>query len=550
MSRANKIYGNVKPSVPTPTATTREGVPVAYEKDWKEKLVSVVMNNTMGDTFYVDSNTLVAEAEALFKQGIAEDPEFVAKAIAFGRNEGFLKLPNIVGLAMLAQANPALFKRAFPQVILTPADLQDFLTILNGQGRGQGGRAVKTAVASFLNTRLSEYWLTKYNGRGRGYCIGDVIATMHPKPKTAKLNEMFKYAMNGTTGRTKVMKGKTVTVEAPNMEMLPQVAALEKLKATSDPKEQVALVEKFRLPHESVTGSVSNMSPALWMALLKSMPLFATLRNLNTMQRNGVLDKNRAIIEPRLTDAKAVHNAKVLPFRFLTALKNTPDIPQWTKDALRISIENSVANLPEIAGKTAICLDTSGSMGMRMSSRNPNQQNNIKYIEMAAVFAYAMFKKADATLIGFDHTARMLPASKLDTVLTQAERVATPGGSTDFEAPLRLLMDKGVKVDNIIFISDMQQNCGVALYNVVAEYRVKFNRNAKLFFVDLSAYNTALAPPRNSGYGDPNAYFIHGWSDAVPKFVANQSRGLAGMVKTIEQYPLGTPEKVAEDAEE
>lgn len=175
MSRAKQLF-----SVKLSDITNREGYP-AYTRPIEEQYVQTLLTNTLGNTFYADNNTLLNESNKLHDKMLEENPEFAAKALVFARNKGLMRLQPIFGLAKLSSVSTELFLKVFSQVILIPFDLQDFMVILKSQGRGQGGRAIKRQIAQFLNT-VSEYWAIKYNGRGRGYSLGDIVKTIHPKP--------------------------------------------------------------------------------------------------------------------------------------------------------------------------------------------------------------------------------------------------------------------------------------------------------------------------------------------------------------------------------
>lgn len=158
---------------------------------------------------------------------------------------------------------------------------------------------------------------------------------------------------------------------------MPQIAAYEALKHTTDVKEQIALIQEGKLPYEVVTGVVKP-NREIWNAVLYQMPIFALLRSLNTLDRAGVLDENREYITSVLNDPERLAKSKILPFRFVTAFEEVGKA--WVRDVLRQAVEITFDNLPEIPGKTAVFLDVSGSM-----------EGN--YLRIGSVFALALYKK-------------------------------------------------------------------------------------------------------------------------------------------------------------
>lgn len=508
MSRVKSIFYN---RIPSPTTTNREGYPT-YARSLEEQYLQVLLTNTLGNTFYASGEQLLEEAEALHDRMAAENPEFMARTLVFARNEGFMRLQPVWGLAKLAGVRPDLFERVFDRVILIPSDLQDFFVILGSMGRGQGGRTIKRAVARWLNEKLNEYWVIKYNGRGRGYSLGDIIRTVHPKPASEKLSALFRYAVRGECDAA----------------LLPQVAAFEALKQVQTPEERARLIAEGRLPHEVVTG-VGGLDKECWRALVPQMPFMALLRNLNTLHRHGVLEEFKEHITQKLTNEQALRASKVFPFQFLKAYQRV-QVP-WVKDVLRQAVEITVDNIPEIPGKTAIFLDVSGSM-------------EGDYLLIGAVFALGLYKRTggNAVFWTFDTEVYEQSPSMVDSVLSQAESLRALGG-TDTGAPVRQLTGQRLHVNNIIMITDEQQNTGSPFYDGLAEYRRKVNPAVRAFIIDVSPYRSAMVPP-----SDPLTWYIYGWSDQVLQYIPTVIQGFGGLVERVRSLQIDRNEESVIDS--
>ncbi len=489
MSRLTQLF-----AIPVQDLKNREGYP-AYKRPLEEQYLQTLLTNTLSNTFYADKNELFQETVFVHDQMLQVNSEFVAKALPFARQKGCMRLQPVFGLTKLAQTHKELFKEIFPQVILIPSDLQDFMTILEGSGRGQGGRAVKNTIAKWLNQNLSEYWAIKYNGKGRGFSLADIIQTIHPVPDSEQIGMLFKYLISGECG---FQDGK--------------IYAYEQLKKAETLAEQIHWIREGQLPHEVVTG-VCKMTPELWNALVPEMPVFALIRNLNVLDRAGVLDTNRNLIERKLTDREVLRKSKILPFRFLNAFNAIEKA--WAKDVLRQAVEMTFDGLPEIPGKTAVFLDISGSM-------------NGEYLRIGSVFALALFKKTKGNGVFwlFDNAVHDPKASLHDSILTQAERITAQGG-TDTGAPVRALR---TRVDNIIIITDEQQNSGSPFYKELVNYRKKYNANARAFVIDLAPYRSGMVPP-----ADDLSHYIYGWSDPVLQYISFATNGYGSMVEAIKK---------------
>lgn len=497
MSMARKLFRSVRPNT-----YNKDHYP-AFTRSVEEQYMQTLMTNTMGNTFYAKEQELIDDAEQLHHEMALRNPVFMAKGIRFARTEGFMRLQPLFGLAVLSLYRPDLFAKVFLDVVRYPSDLSDFLTIMKGLGRGEGGRAVKRQINLFLSG-VSEYWAIKYNGRGRGYSLGDAIATAHPKPADLKQQALFRY-----------LRG----LDA-NLSLLPQVEALEKLKTAATEEEQVSWIERGKLPYETVTGAIKP-SKAVWEALLYQMPTFALLRHMNALQRTGVLEDSRNLdyVVNRLTDSEALRKAKILPFRFATAFRQVEQ-PEL-QDALREAADLTFGSLPELGDRTAIFLDISGSMSGQ-------------YLEIGSVFALALYKKTQGKSLFWLFDTEVMDArpSRKDSILTQAANIHARGG-TDTGAPVRKLIRKRHKVDQIIMITDEQQNIGSPFYEELKRYRSKVNPDVKAFIIDLAPYRHAMVPQQ-----DPQTFYIYGWSDTVLPYIAQSVQGYGSLTERVAAMDL------------
>ncbi|WP_103106328.1 TROVE domain-containing protein [Brevibacillus reuszeri] len=485
-----------------PTTKNKEGFS-AYTRSLEEQYVQTLLTNTLGNTFYTDQNQMIEEATQLHHEIAKENPHFMAKAIVFARNEGFMRLQPLFGLALLSLYRPDLFSTVFLQVVRIPSDLSDFLTILQSMGRGEGGRAVKRQVNRFL-ANVSEYWALKYNGRGRGYSLGDVIATAHPKPIDLKQQALFRY-----------LRGHEV-----NKALLPQIEAVEKLKQAKTENEQIEWIQTGKLPYETVTSAIKP-TKAIWEALLYQMPVFALLRHLQALTRTGVFEDQSHLdyAVKRLTDRQALEKTKILPFQFAKAFKQI-EHPEL-RDALRVAVDLTFDNLPELGEKTAIFLDISGSMSG-------------DYLQIGSVFALALYKKTKGNSLFwlFDTNVVDAKPSRFDSILSQADKIRARGG-TDTGAPVRKLTQERRLVDQIIIITDEQQNSGSPFYRELLNYRSVVNPHVKAFIVDIAPYRHAMVPPQ-----DEKTFYIYGWSDTVLSYIAQAAAGYDTIVQKVESLPL------------
>lgn len=517
MSRVTRTYGSAVAKVEAPTSTNRDQAQYpAYEFDTKHELVSTLMVGVMGNnTYYETKEVLQKEFEAIHAKALKEDPEFYAKALIYARSNGYMRTQPIYGLVQLSRMlddkqpkkgsrgmlplENTLFKSTFDKIIFTPNDLNDFITI-----RGKMGKSVKSAINNWLLNKMSQYWAIKYGSSSKqGFSLKDIIKLTRPIGDTKEgMNDLFKYLID----------------KEYNEELLDQIHWFNVLKRATTVAEKIEAIEKGKLPHEVVTPFANDK--AVWDALVPQMPIMAMMKNLATIERHDAATANKAYIKSVFSDPQRIAKSKILPYRFMEAEKHVS--AQWIKDALRDALELSFANIPDIEGNTAVFLDKSGSMGQGYG--------HPEVLPKAAIFAVALMKKIDdGKLVLFNSTTQLMNISKRDSLLTQAQRI-TPSGGTNISLPFEEITSSREKFDNIILITDEQQNQGSSVYRTFAQYQEKVNRNTKLFVIDVNAYRNAAFSVNH-----PNVYYIFGWSDKALDFISYMSKDAKGMVKMIEQ---------------
>jgi 60 kDa SS-A/Ro ribonucleoprotein len=490
----------------------RDGYP-CFHRDWKEEYLQMLVTNTVSQVFYASEDSMLDDAISMHRFAADEDPEFMARALVYARNEGFMRLQPIVGLAVLSLASPKLFTKIFGKVVRILPDLVEFTLVLESLGRGQGGRTIKRAAAEKLAS-IDEYAVLKYAGEGRGYSLRDLLRVYHPKARDEKSDLLFRYIADNLDWN-----------EVPD-DTLPKIRAFEKLKGldASDEAdaatEAVSLIKEGKLPYNVVTGAVTRMPKELWAALMPDMPLFALVRHLSTLERCGVIAENEpdSRIASRLTDPEAIHRAKILPFRFSQAWQQVSS--GWLRKSLERAVDLSVDSLPDIKGRTVVLLDISGSMDGR-------------FLMAGSVLALSIQRKSGkGNLIVFDTEATEIEIAKCESILSVASKIGAFGG-TDTGCGIRLMTEQKIFADNIVIVTDEQQNAGSPFYTELCHYRNKVYHDAKAFVVDVAPYGNAMVPT-----DDEKTFYCFGWSDQVVSFIARISSGYADLVQQVSAINL------------
>jgi 60 kDa SS-A/Ro ribonucleoprotein len=83
-------------------------------------------------------------------------------------------------------------------------------------------------------------------------------------------------------------------------------------------------------------------------------------------------------------------------------------------------------------------------------------------------------------------------------------------------------------VDQIIIITDEQQNSGSPFYQQLKLYRKRLNPDVKAFVVDIAPYRHAMVPEQ-----DEQTYYVYGWSDTVLSYIARSVQGYGSMTERV-----------------
>jgi hypothetical protein len=222
-----------------------------------------------------------------------------------------------------------------------------------------------------------------------------------------------------------------------------------------------------------------------------------------------------------LIDEKLIKKSLVLPFRFLTAMKEISKLNgngvKETLMALSTAIELSLSNVPKLEGKNLVVLDTSGSMTGRP-------------VEIGSIFAAAVLKTNDADFMTFDTMARYMTFNTSDSLMSIAQRIINKatGGGTDFHTIFRTA---NLPYERIIIFSDMQGWIGYYTpTRSFEEYKKRTNSDPVIYSIDLQGYGSLQFPERN-------VFALAGFSEKLfdtMKFLESDPQALLHEIEAIQ----------------
>lgn len=291
-------------------------------------------------------------------------------------------------------------------VIQRADELSEMLALvakINGVGPDQVKQVlsaqVKRGVAAAFG-KFDEYQLAKYN-RDRAITLRDAMFLTHPKPKDAEQEALWKRLVDGQ-------------LRAPDTWEV-GLSAGEDKRATFE-----------RLLREGKLG---------YMALL---------RNLRKMTEVGVDDD---LIRDAILARRGAH--RVLPFRFVAAIRHAPRFQVELDEALVANIE-AMAPLP---GKTVVLVDLSISMGAPLSAKSDMNRR------VAAATLAAVVPAEKLRVFSFSDTIKEVPPYR-GLAGVEAVLASQLYSMTDLGGAVRYLNGQ-VEHDRLIVITDEQSQSRV-----------------------------------------------------------------------------------------
>lgn len=444
---------------------TFEGTPALRLTPLQELRRAVVSTLLFEDSFYEPGVGTAARIATLVPQVPANE---VAALAVEARDRFYLRHVPLFLLRELARVPGAgsVVADALARTIQRPDELGEYLAIywrgVKDADKGPLSAASKRGLARALGA-FNAYALGKYN-RAAAYKLRDVIRLVHPKPRDAAQAALWKQVLTDT---------------------LP----------TPDTWE-VAL-------------SGGKAKRETWERLLDERKLggLAFLRNLRNMIAVGVDERKiRARFDGPFT--------KVLPFRFIAAAKYAP---RFEADIERAMLR-VCAELPTLAGVTALVVDTSPSMwDARISAKS-----ELDRFEAAAALAILAREVCESVHVwAFNERAYEVPARRgfaLRDALAATKGQASCGG-------LAVAAANAQGYDRIIVLTDGEwhymPNGETFSLNAALHARARVGVAKDVAPAPLTgrAYMINVAPYQHA-YSTARWHNIDGWSERVLDFVA------------------------------
>lgn len=506
-----------------------------FKVDKWERLNRFLILGSDGGTYYIKQKDLTKQNVEVLSECFAEDGVRVIDTLLDISTKGRAPKndPAIFVLAFgITHGDVETRRRAagvLSQVCRTGTHLFQFANYI--ENLGGWGPIKRRAVASWYQEKSPEnlaYQLVKYRQR-EGFTHHDMLHLSHPKPLDTEHSDLYHIAKE-------MAHGGTPTITPLNEYKI--ISGYRKAQEAKTPKESAKIITEYNLPRECVKTEHLN-DPAVWEALLPSMPITALIRNLGNMSKVGLLtplsDTSKFVIN-KLADDEVLRKGRVHPLSVLLALTTYQAghgvrgsgtwsaVPQVV-DALDAAFYKAFGNVEPIGNNVCLALDVSSSMGMYHVA-NTHLSAAQGSCALAMVTART---EPNWMIVAFTSQGRyrgenglsivsMSPTERLDDLVAITQGLNF--GSTDCALPMLMATQEKWPIDTFIIYTDSETWAGnIHPTQALEQYRQKSGRAAKLVVVGMTSNGFTIADPDDSGMLD-----VVGFDASVPNVISDFSR--------------------------
>lgn len=449
-SRA-RITSPITSATSVPDALTGNGAQ-AWTRDAKGELFLLAVTNMVGeDTFYESSGERDQRFRTLVRQVAREDADWIKRFIPWLRSEANMRTASVVAAVEAAMAVDGM-RETVAAALQRPDEPGEALAYIAAQYGGQVRKPIKRGIADAVQRMYSERNLLKFDSDAKDFRFGDVLELTHAKAKDERQGDLFAYAISKRHRRDELAIPESLTMLHARAQFDAVDVGMRRAflfgGGNETPAERLA---RAGMTWESLSGWLQGpMDAKAWEAMIPNMGYMALLRNLRNFDQAGVSDGVAAGVAAKLADADEVAKSRQLPMRFLSAYNAAPSL-RWAW-ALESALKHSLANVPELKGRTLIMVDVSTSMNQGFS-----KDGSLKRWDAAALFGIALAQRAEAPeVVAFASDTKVFPVQKGGSVLKQLESFRKGYFSGGGTATAPALQRHFTAHDRVIILTDEQ----------------------------------------------------------------------------------------------
>ena len=304
------------------------------------------------------------------------------------------------------------------------------------QQRQKLPRSARTAVRRYLQKReANPTFFDRAAVRGRK-AMKHLYASLHIKPGERANAILFK--------------------DAPPEGSLPFM--LKQLAKAETTERQAQIIAEYNIPYTVAVGAIEQLTPPVLVALVNTMSPQEVINNLKSLQKRGAMDHSQVkeLVDRKLQEAQT--SDRVSAFKAMKAAE-VAVMDKDTAARLEQVVNVQVKQRGKIRRSTALFVDKSASMTLAL--------------EVGKQIAALVSGIAEAELFVYAFDAIAYPITAKGSTLSDWEKAFErifPKGATSLGAPLEAMRQQHQMVEQIVIVTDEQENCEPYLATVYPHY--------------------------------------------------------------------------------
>lgn len=249
-------------------------------------------------------------------------------------------------------------------------------------------------------------------------------------------------------------------------------AMVKSLAKLTEPSEQAKLIMDKKIPYRIACSVVNSMTPTVLFALIDVMSDQELINNIGSLKDRGVFDNAdlKAKVEERLNKAKK--GKKVAALKSIEAVKAagvSEDLARQLEDVANAQLNKK----GQITRSTALMVDKSSSLSQAIEVAK-RLGSAVSAITKAPLYVYAF----DAMSYNIK-----IPATPDFAAWEKAFSGVKSGGQTSCGAPLVHLLRQKEDVEQIVMVTDGEENNRPLFLQSFLEYQKYVNHPVRIVFI-------------------------------------------------------------------
>lgn len=307
--------------------------------------------------------------------------------------------------------------------------------------------------------------------------------------------------------------------------------ALKQLGQASSPAEQARAIIEHEIPYRVAATVVGQLTPTVLYALVERMSPQELINNLASLKRRGGLDNPeiKSLVDQKLEQAKSAQ--RVSAFKTSEALK-AADLGDEMRAQLEEVADTQVKAKGRISRPTALLIDKSSSM-----------EQSIEIGKRLGAMVSAICEK-ELYVYAFDTIAYLVQRAGDDLASWEKALAGIrAGGSTSCGVALEYMLRKGEYVEQIVVITDEEENTPPLFVNTLLKYREQMKTDPSVCLVRTTGGQNLLERQCREAGIEANVFQFSGDYYSLPNLVPMLARpSKLELLMEIMEYPL--PERL------